>query len=112
MHIIGVADLTVEMDAQYVRGMLANPNLQPSAAINRWSVVNVIQVFDFKHVYMPAERHQGPGPTVFRGVSPSQAKCLRRRQRRPRRVGDILSLALWLDTWVGTTCTLWRELGQ
>ena len=31
-------DLTVEMDAQYLRGMLANPNnIQPSAAINRGS---------------------------------------------------------------------------
>ena len=34
IHIIGVADLTVEMDAQYVHGMLANPNIQPNAAIN------------------------------------------------------------------------------
>jgi len=34
IHIISVADLVVEMDAQYVQGMLANPNIQPNAAIN------------------------------------------------------------------------------
>ena len=55
MHIIGVADLTVEMDAQYVRGMLANPDIQPSAAINRW--IAAIQLFDFKLVHVPAENH-------------------------------------------------------
>jgi RNase H-like domain found in reverse transcriptase len=34
MHIIGITDLVVELDAQYVRGMLNNPDIQPSTAIN------------------------------------------------------------------------------
>jgi hypothetical protein len=36
IHIIGITDLVVEMDAQFMRGMLANPDIQPNAAINRW----------------------------------------------------------------------------
>ena len=45
MHIIGATDLVVELDAQYVHGMLNNPDIQPSAAINRW--IAAIQLFDF-----------------------------------------------------------------
>ena len=45
MHIVGAADLVVEMDAQYVRGMLNNPDIQPNVAINRW--IAAIQLFDF-----------------------------------------------------------------
>jgi hypothetical protein len=57
-HFTGVADLVVEMDAQYMRDMLANPDIQRSAAINRW--ISAIQLFDFKLVHVPAEKHQGP----------------------------------------------------
>ena len=34
IFIFGVANLTVEMDAKYVKGMINNPNLQPNATIN------------------------------------------------------------------------------
>ena len=34
IFIFGVANLTVEMDAKYVKGMINNPDLQPNATIN------------------------------------------------------------------------------
>jgi len=34
IFIFGVANLTVEMDAKYVKGMINNPNLQPNVTIN------------------------------------------------------------------------------
>ena len=34
VHIVGVPNLIVEMDAQYIKGMLSNPDMQPNAAMN------------------------------------------------------------------------------
>jgi hypothetical protein len=34
--IFGVSDLEVEVDANYIKGMLNNPDIQPNATINRW----------------------------------------------------------------------------
>ena len=46
------------MDAQYVRGMLKNPDIQPNATINQW--IAAILLFDFNLVHMPAAKHHGP----------------------------------------------------
>ena len=40
VYLIGVRNLVVEVDARYIKGMLANPDLAPSASMNRW-IVNV-----------------------------------------------------------------------
>ena len=58
LHLIGVRNLVVEMDAVFIRGMLNNPDVQPNAVINRW--IAAILLFDFKLVHVPAEKHQGP----------------------------------------------------
>jgi len=57
VHIVGITNLIVEMDAQYVKGMLSNPDIQPNAAMNRW--IATILLFDFKLVHIPAEKHLG-----------------------------------------------------
>ena len=38
IFIIGVRNFIVEVDARYIRGMLNNPDIAPSASINRWIV--------------------------------------------------------------------------
>ena len=58
LHLIGVRNLVVEMDAVFIRGMLNNPDVQPNAVINRW--IAAILLFDFKLVHVPADKHQGP----------------------------------------------------
>jgi len=57
IHVVGVTNLIVEMDAQYIKGMLSNPDVQPNAAINCW--IATILLFDFKLVHVPAEKHLG-----------------------------------------------------
>ena len=94
MHIIGVTDLVVEMDAQYVRGMLSNPDIQPSAAINRW--IAAILLFDFKLVHIPAERHEGPDGLSRREPIPGEDDA---EGDAEEWVDDVLALGLWLDTW-------------
>jgi hypothetical protein len=58
LHLVGVRNLVVEMDAVFIRGMLNNPDIQPNAVTNRW--IAAILLFDFKLVHVPAEKHQGP----------------------------------------------------
>jgi len=48
----------VEVDAQYIKGMLNEPDLQPNTAINRW--IQGILMFTFKLIHVPAEKHKGP----------------------------------------------------
>ena len=69
LYIIGVRNLVVETDARYIKGMLANPDIQPSASINRWIVA--ILTFHFELVHVKGTFH---GPD---GLS-----------RRPRQPGD------------------------
>ena len=57
LHLIGVRNLIVEVDAKYIKGMLGNPDIAPSASINRW--ILSILMFHFTLVHVPGERH-GP----------------------------------------------------
>ena len=50
LYIIGVRNLIVEVDARYIKGMLSNPDIQPSASINRWIVAILMFHFELVHV--------------------------------------------------------------
>ena len=58
LHIYGVKELHVEVDAKYIKGMLNEPDLQPNATMNRW--IQGILMFDFKLIHVPADKHRGP----------------------------------------------------
>jgi len=55
LFIIGVKNLTVEVDAKYIKGMINNPDIQPSATINRW-IVGIL-LFHFKLKHVPGKDH-------------------------------------------------------
>jgi hypothetical protein len=57
LYLIGVRNLIVEMDARYVKGMLQNPDIAPSASINCW--ILSILTFHFELVHVPGTMH-GP----------------------------------------------------
>jgi len=57
VYIFGIANLTVEVDAKYIKGMINNPDLQPNATINRW--IAGILLFQFNLVHVPAAKHAG-----------------------------------------------------
>jgi len=57
IYIVGVRNLIIEVDAQYIRGMLNNPNTAPSASVNRWIVSILTFHFELRHV--PGKIH-GP----------------------------------------------------
>jgi hypothetical protein len=55
IYIIGVKNLVIEVDAEYLKGMLNNPDIQPNPTINRW--IAGILLFDFKLVHVPMIHH-------------------------------------------------------
>jgi len=55
--IFGVRNLTVEVDAKYIKGMINNLDMQPNTSINRW--IAGILLFNFKLVHVPATKHTG-----------------------------------------------------
>ena len=57
LYLIGVRNLVVEVDAKYIKGMLENPDIQPTASINRWIVSILTFHFTLVHV---AGTHHGP----------------------------------------------------
>jgi len=67
---VGDTKVLVEVDAQYIKGILNEPDLQPSAAINRW--IQGILMFDFKLIHVPAERHKGPVALSRRGLTENE----------------------------------------
>lgn len=58
IYLIGVRCLHIEVDAQYIKGMLKEPDLQPNAAMNRW--IQGILMFDFKLIHVPGHKFKGP----------------------------------------------------
>ena len=57
MFLVGVRNLIIEVDARYIKGMLNNPDIAPSASVNRWIVSVLTFHFELRHV--PGKTH-GP----------------------------------------------------
>jgi transposase InsO family protein len=57
-YIIGSKKLQVEVDAKYIKGMLAQPDLIPAAPMNRW--IQGILLFDFELIHVPATKFKAP----------------------------------------------------
>ena len=51
-YLIRVRNLVVEVDARYIKGMLANSDLAPSTSMNRW-IVSIL-LFHFTLVHIPS----------------------------------------------------------
>src|SRR6266702_3187907 len=104
LHLVGVRNLIVEMDAQFIKGMLANPDIQPNAAINRW--IAAILLFDFKLVHIPAEKHHGPDGLSQREPAEGEVD----KEDNPEEwIDDTLCIGVWATTWADKLRT---ELGN
>jgi len=64
-YLIGVRNLIIKVNARYIKGMLANPDLHPGASINRW-----ILAIHFELIPVPGMSH-GPDGLSQRVPQPS-----------------------------------------
>jgi hypothetical protein len=69
IYLVGIKNLHVEMDAEFIGGMPNEPDLQPNAAMNRW--IQGILLFDINLVHVPASHFAGPD-TLSRRLPASQ----------------------------------------
>jgi hypothetical protein len=67
LQLIGLRNLVIEVDAKYIKGMLSNPDIAPSASINRW-IVSIL-MFKFDLVHVPGAFH-GPDGLSRRRAQP------------------------------------------
>jgi hypothetical protein len=82
LYLIGLRNLVVEVDAKYIKGMLSNPDITPSASMNRWIIS--IMMFHFDLVHVPGSFHGPDG--------------LSRRRSQP---GDLEEIDdAYFDDWV------------
>jgi len=72
LWLIGAKKLVVEVNAQYIKGMLNKLDLHSNAAINRW--IAAILMFDFELVHVPGTKHKGPDGLSRRRVADSEEK--------------------------------------
>jgi hypothetical protein len=100
LHLIGVCNLIVEVDASYIKGMLSNPDIQLNAAINRW--ITTILLFDFKLIHVPAEKHKGPNGLSRHKPVPGKEE----EDDDPEDwVNSTLTLRTWEVSWLNTSPT-------
>ena len=59
--LLGPRGWIMEVDAQHIAGMLCNPDLAPSAAINRW--IAYIRNYHYTLVHVPGARHGADRPS-------------------------------------------------
>ena len=67
LYLIGICNLIIEVDAQYIKGMLANADLELSTSINRW--ILAILTFHFILVHVPGMFH-GPDGLLCKQPQP------------------------------------------
>ena len=72
LYLAGVKNLHVEVDAKYIKGMLTSPDIHCGATMNRW--IQGINMFDFKLIHVPAQRHKGPDALSRREVTEEEAE--------------------------------------
>jgi hypothetical protein len=101
LHLIGVQNLVVEMDAVFIRGMLNNPDIQPNAVINCW--IATVLLFDFKLVHVPAEKHQGPDGLSRRKPAEGEDDD---KDNPEEWIDKTLGLSIWATTSSATTSLL------
>ena len=67
LYLIGIHNIVIEVDTQYIKGMLANADSEPSTSINRW--ILAILTFHFTLVHVPGTFH-GPDSLSRRRPQP------------------------------------------
>lgn len=95
IHLIRVKNLIVEVDTQYIKGMLNAPDLAPNNVMNRW--IQGIMIFDFVLKHVPGKTHLHRLPTLLYGRHLQLLWSL------------LLQWASLLRYYSAYFCELWRD---
>ena len=92
--IIGVRNLTVEVDAKYIKGMINNPDIQPNASMNQWMAA--ILLFNFKLKHVPGSKHAGPDGLSRRRQLPDDQEVDETPEEVDEWLDDVIGCGVWL----------------
>ena len=92
--IISVKNFIIEVDAQYIKGMLNNPNIQPNVSMNRW--LAGIQTFNFKLRHVSATKHQGPDGLSRQQKADEDKKDEESEEEVEEWIDEVLGCGLWV----------------
>jgi transposase InsO family protein len=95
IYLIGLPRFVVEMDAQYIKGMINSPDIQPSAACNRW--IAMIQMFPFELRHVKAIEFKGPDGMSRRPWA--EGDLVGEGEEIEKEVDEVLGLGVWAETW-------------
>ena len=92
--VIGIQNLTIEVDAKYIKGMINNPDIQPNASMNRW--IAAILLFDFKLRHVPGSKHVGPDGLSRRRRSVDDEEVDETPEEIEDWLDDVVSCGIWI----------------
>jgi hypothetical protein len=96
LYLIGLKRFIVEMDCESVKGMLNNPDIQPTAVLNRW--IAGIKLFDFDLVHVSSKEFKGPDGLSRRLLGEGEKQD---DEDVDSWLDSALGLGLWAETWRG-----------
>jgi len=100
----------VEVDAQYIKGMLNKPDLHPNAAMNQW--IAAILMFDFKLVHVPGAKHKGLDGLLRRRVAENEEEE-EGVEEVEEWVNKVIGCGIWVASWLeGGDKTLVLAVGK
>ena len=92
--IIGIWNLTVEVDAKYIKGMINNPDIQLNTSINWW--IAAILLFNFKLWHVLGSKHTGPDGLSQCQQSPDNEDLDETPQEIEDWLDDVVSCVMWI----------------
>ncbi len=60
----------MEVDAEYIKGMISSPDIQSNVAMNRW--IQGILLIDFTLIHIPGTKFQGPDALSHRDLGENE----------------------------------------
>ena len=92
--IIGIQNLTIEVNAKYIRDVMNNPDIQPNASMNQW--IAAILLFNFKLRHVPGSKHAGLDGLSRRRRSPDDNEVDETPQEIDEWLDDVVSCGIWI----------------
>jgi len=97
LWLIGAKELVVEVDTQYIKGMLNKPDLHPNTTMNQW--IAAILMFDFELVHVPGAKHKGPDGLSRRRVAESEEEG-EGVEEVEEWVDEVIDCGIWVASWL------------
>jgi len=87
----------MEVNTQYIKGMLKKPDLHPNATMNQW--IAAILMFNFELVHVPGAKHKGPDRLSRRRVAESKEEG-ESVEEIEEWVDEVISCRIWVASWL------------